>query len=140
MNRTVFIIYHIVKSLNNTINDNNLPGDILPESNTVHFPIHWNCTYIGGGTSAKTYLHNPLLLFVTHSIPGIYLVRNQIHSHGWMHSKNFPVAWYWKLRNEPRCFSEYLQEHYTRCITRAALFFKNVPGTFFNATHQVKQL
>ena len=25
-----------------------------------------------------------------------------------------------------------------RCITRAALFFKNVPGTFFNATHQVK--
>ena len=28
----------------------------------------------------------------------------------------------------------------TRCITRAALFFKNVPGTFFNATHQVKAI
>ena len=27
-----------------------------------------------------------------------------------------------------------------RCITRAALFFKNVPGTFFNATHQVKAI
>ena len=37
-------------------------------------------------------------------------------------------------------FSKYLQEHYTRCITRAALFFKNVPGTFFNATHQVKAI
>ena len=36
--------------------------------------------------------------------------------------------------------SEYLQEHYTRCITRAALFLKNVPGTFFNATHQVKAI
>ena len=36
--------------------------------------------------------------------------------------------------------SKYLQEHYTRCITRAALFFKNVPGTFFNATHQVKAI
>ena len=30
--------------------------------------------------------------------------------------------------------------HTRRCITRAALFFKNVPGTFFNTTHQVKQL
>ena len=28
----------------------------------------------------------------------------------------------------------------TRCITRAALFFKNVPGTFFNATHHVKAI
>ena len=27
-----------------------------------------------------------------------------------------------------------------RCITRAALSFKNVPGTFFNATHQVKAI
>ena len=36
--------------------------------------------------------------------------------------------------------SKYLQEHYTRCITRAVLFFKNIPGTFFNATHQVKPL
>ena len=36
--------------------------------------------------------------------------------------------------------SKYLQEHYTWCITRAALFFKNVPGTFFNATHQVKAI
>ena len=36
--------------------------------------------------------------------------------------------------------SKYLQEHYTQCIARARLFFKNVPGTFFNATHQVKQL
>ena len=36
--------------------------------------------------------------------------------------------------------SKYLQEHYTRCITRAVLFFKNVPGTFFNATHQVKAI
>ena len=27
-----------------------------------------------------------------------------------------------------------------QCITRAALFFKNVPGTFFNATHQVKAI
>ena len=35
-------------------------------------------------------------------------------------------------------FSKYLQEHYTQCITRAVLFFKNVPGTFFNARHQVK--
>ena len=26
--------------------------------------------------------------------------------------------------------SEYLQEHYTRCITRAVLLLKNVPGTF----------
>ena len=25
-------------------------------------------------------------------------------------------------------------------MTRAALFFKNVPGTFFNATHQVKAI
>ena len=30
--------------------------------------------------------------------------------------------------------------HTRRCITRAALFFKNVPGTFFNATHQVKAI
>ena len=34
--------------------------------------------------------------------------------------------------------SKYLQEYYTRCITRAALFLKNIPGTFFNARHQVK--
>ena len=60
--------------------------------------------------------------------------------HATLHSKKFPVAWYWKLSNEIRCFSEYLQEHYTRCITRAALFFLNVPGTFFNATHQVKAI
>ena len=30
--------------------------------------------------------------------------------------------------------SKYLQEHYRLCITRAALFLKSVPGTFFNAT------
>ena len=36
--------------------------------------------------------------------------------------------------------SKYLQEHYTLCITRAVLFFKNVPGTFFNARHQVKAI
>ena len=27
-----------------------------------------------------------------------------------------------------------------RCIAYFALFFKNVPGTFFNATHQVKAI
>jgi hypothetical protein len=57
-----------------------------------------------------------------------------------MHSKKNRVAWYWQLRNELSCFSQYLQEHYTRCITRAALSLKNVPGTFFNATHQVKAI
>ena len=36
--------------------------------------------------------------------------------------------------------SKYLQEHYIQCITRAALFLKNVPGTFFNATHRVKAI
>ena len=56
------------------------------------------------------------------------------------HSKKFPVAWYWKLRNELRCFSEYLQESTTRCIAQLVLFFKNVPGTFFNARHQVKAI
>ena len=30
--------------------------------------------------------------------------------------------------------------HTRRCITRAAFFLKNVPGTFFNATHQVKAI
>ena len=37
-------------------------------------------------------------------------------------------------------FPKYLQEHYTWCIMRVVLFFKNVPGTFFNATHQVKAI
>ena len=37
-------------------------------------------------------------------------------------------------------FAKYLQEHYIRCMMRAALFLKNVPGTFFNATHQVKAI
>ena len=32
--------------------------------------------------------------------------------------------------------SKYLQEHSTRCITRAALFLKNVPGTF--STRHIK--
>ena len=36
--------------------------------------------------------------------------------------------------------SDYLQESTTRCITRAAPFFKNVPGTFFNTRHQVKAI
>ena len=40
------------------------------------------------------------------------------------HSKKICVAWYWNLRNELCCISKYLQEHYTRCITRAALFLK----------------
>ena len=30
--------------------------------------------------------------------------------------------------------------HTRRCIMRAALFFKNVPGTFISATHQVKAI
>ena len=51
------------------------------------------------------------------------------------HSKKIPVAWYWNLRNELRYISKYLQEHHTQCITRAALFFKNVPGTFFSTRH-----
>ena len=45
------------------------------------------------------------------------------------HRKKFRVAWYWNLGF---FISEYLHTGHTRrCITRAALFFKNVPGTFF---------
>ena len=36
--------------------------------------------------------------------------------------------------------SKYLQEHYTWCITRAALFFRNVLGVFFNVRHQVEAI
>ena len=45
-----------------------------------------------------------------------------------------------KLKVLDRYISKYLQEHYTECITRAVLFLKNVPGTFFNARHQVKAI
>ena len=38
------------------------------------------------------------------------------------HREKFPVAWYWKLRNELRCFSEYLQEPTTRCMVQLVLF------------------
>ena len=61
-------------------------------------------------------------------------------SHSIGHSKKIPVAWYWKLRNELRCFSEYLQESTTRCIAQLVLFWANVPGTFFNATHQERAI
>ena len=40
-----------------------------------------------------------------------------------LHSKKNCVAWYWKLRNELRCFSEYLQEYTTRCMAQLVLFF-----------------
>ena len=36
--------------------------------------------------------------------------------------------------------SEYLQEPTARCIAQLVSFFLNVPGTFFNATHQVKAI
>ena len=49
------------------------------------------------------------------------------------HRKKLRVAWYWNLRF---FISKYLQEHYIRCITRAALFLKNVPGTF--STRRIK--
>ena len=54
-----------------------------------------------------------------------------------IHSKKISVAWYWTLRNELRCFS---QEPTTRCMVQLVLFLKNVPCTFFNATHQVKAI
>ena len=44
------------------------------------------------------------------------------------------------LKFSDHCISKYLQEHYTRCIMRAPLFLKNVPGTFFNTIHQVKAI
>ena len=50
------------------------------------------------------------------------------------------VAWYWKLRNEIRYFSEYLQEPATRCIAQLVLYFKKCTRYFFNATHQVKAI
>ena len=48
-----------------------------------------------------------------------------------MHSKKIPVAWYWKLSNEIRCFSEYLQEPTTRCIAQLVLFFFKCTRYFF---------
>ena len=36
--------------------------------------------------------------------------------------------------------SEYLQEPTTQCSAQLVSFFLNVPGTFFNATHQVKAI
>ena len=42
---------------------------------------------------------------------------------GTKHSKKIRVAWYWKLRNELRCFSEYLQESTAPCIDQLVLFF-----------------
>ena len=71
---------------------------------------------------------------------GIHDVINKLGGLNLMHRKKIRVAWYWNLRFFYRCISKYLQEHYTRCITRAALFLKNVPGTFFYATHQVKAI
>ena len=47
------------------------------------------------------------------------------------HSKKNRVAWYWKLRNELRCFSEYLQEPTTRCIAQLVLFFLKCTRYFF---------
>ena len=39
------------------------------------------------------------------------------------HSKKIRVAWYWNLRNEMRCISEYLQEPTTRCMAQLVSFF-----------------
>ena len=50
---------------------------------------------------------------------------------GEFHSNFFCVAWYWNLRNELCSISKYLQEQYTRYITRAALFFACCTSYFF---------
>ena len=39
------------------------------------------------------------------------------------HREKICVAWYWKLRNEIHCFSEYLQEPTRRCMAQLVLFF-----------------
>ena len=102
---------------------------LLPDPST---PTPSFCARVYG-TSTYINVHTVL-------VHELRLYRTCSHNKGSIHSKKNPVAWYWKFRNELRCFSKYFQEYYTRCITRAALFFLNVPGTFFNATHQVKAI
>ena len=54
-----------------------------------------------------------------------------------MHRKKFRVAWYWNLR----FFSPSTYRSTTHGVSwEQCSFLKNVPGTFFNATHQVKAI
>ena len=50
------------------------------------------------------------------------------------HGEKNHVTWYWNLRNEMRCISEYLQEHYNTVYHKSSVLFKKCIWYFFNAT------
>ena len=94
----------------------------------IQFRLH--LTFYLVSISNLTFSLLPDFFFFLWFLLCIYLHKNR---------KQFRVAWYWNLRNEMRCISKYLQEHYYNTVhhVTCALFWKTYQVLF--STRVIKQ-